>query len=90
MQRVILLAALALSGCAYTADSVRNKSTLDLCEIVYERGTISGIPERNAQAELDRQGADCKKYLEMQERREANTVRCVSTPMLGSIYTTCR
>ena len=86
----IVLVAVWVSGCAYTADSVRGLPMRDLCEIIHERGSISGVPERNAKAELDGRGENCSAYLDAKAKVEAQTIRCTSTPLLGSVHTTCR
>jgi len=105
--RIPIIAAtvvLSLGGCAYTADSAGQMSTEDLCITLNDRGSISGIPERNAAAELKRRGSpDCTKTMEryragvqaMREaipdpKRPASPMICNSSMVGNQVYTTCQ
>jgi hypothetical protein len=90
MKRLAIVVVVTLAGCAYTADSVRGLPVRDLCEIVYDRGSISGVPEKNAKAELASRGENCDSFLDIRAKADAQTIRCMSTPVLGSVQTTCR
>lgn len=65
MKRLILLSVI-LGGCsAYDPKMVSEYTDAKLCITRYDTGSISGIPEKNAQAEIDRRGGiDCKPIME--------------------------
>lgn len=70
MQKLILLAAaMAVSGCAYRAANVAKYTDDEVCITRHDTGSISGIPERNAQAEIDRRNLDCKPIMEAYWKR---------------------
>jgi hypothetical protein len=90
----IFLAAL-LTGCAYTQDSTKSLDNWELCEVAHDRGSISGVPEKNARTELEARGKDCKEYLEARKSRPQtiyippSPMSCRSTSACGTTYTQC-
>lgn len=99
MKNLLLFALVALNGCAaYDPVATSKFSDYDLCVVLHDRGSISGIPERNAQAEIDRRGGvDCAPYMEAYRARVQNMiltapkppVSCTSTIIGNQVFTQC-
>lgn len=91
-----LVAACLVSGCAaYDPDAISKFSDAKLCVTLHDTGSISGIPERNAQAEIDRRGGiDCKPHMaaywaHLQGWQRPKPTSCSSSVIGNQIFTQC-
>lgn len=83
MKKLILIALVSLSGCAaYDPEAVSKFSDYDLCVVLHDRGSISGIPERNAQAEIDKRGGvDCAPHLAIYRAKVIGLMNAIPRPV---------
>jgi hypothetical protein len=98
MNKLLLAALIALQGCAaYNSESIAKFSDFDLCVTLHDTGSISGVPERNAKAEIERRGGiDCRPHMATYWARVQNLsnaiprpVSCTSNIYGSQVFTQC-
>ena len=87
-----------LHGCAaYDSEAISKYSDAQLCVTLHDTGSISGIPEKNAKAEIERRGGvDCKPHMAEYWARVQGLgnalpkpVSCTSNVYGSQIFTRC-
>jgi len=98
MKKMLLVALVVLTGCAaYDPEAVSKFSDYDLCVVLNDRGSISGIPERNAKAEIEKRGGvDCTPHMANYRARVLGLmnaipkhVSCTSNVYGNQVFTQC-